>query len=69
LELALTRPNLLQTQKEIKMSTQKATMQRYVEALNNRSMTPEDYVEIFAPDYVEITSQPIPPGPEGQQQL
>ena len=51
------------------MSTQKATMQRYVEGLNNRSMTPEDYVEIFAPDYVEITSQPSPPGPEGQQQL
>ena len=51
------------------MSTQKATIQRYTEAINNRSVTAEDYTKIFASNYVETTSQPIPPGPEGQQQL
>ena len=51
------------------MSTQKATMQRYANGINNRSLTVADYAEIFAPDYVEITSQPVPPGPEGQRQL
>jgi steroid delta-isomerase-like uncharacterized protein len=51
------------------MSSHKETVQRHIQRINNRNLTAADCAAIFAPDYVETTTPPVSPGPEGQYAL